>query len=532
MGQVYLAEDMRVGGVKVAIKFLSQAMLNKRMRERFETEAKTSALLGQNSMHIVRVTDYGVSEDIPFYVMEYLQGDSLSEIISNQPLLLPRFLSLARQICLGLERAHEGIQKEGKTIPIIHRDIKPSNILVSQDPTLGELVKILDFGIAKLLQEDAGMTNCFMGTLAYSSPEQMDGKELTSASDLYSLGVMMFQMLTGKMPLVAETHTFGSWYKAHQSQAPRSFKSVEPNLNLPQEVEKLVMKCLAKNPKSRPQSAREIINTLQGLEKADRPPSQPITQAKTPPIDEPISKTPSRPPSQPKDQPQPISKASTVPEKSAQLIVAQQQREDILAAVKICQAQSWPKKKPIAQIVFPHLIKVGNQTLVTLWAMLSAKEIEQRQVSKLYNKLYKNFLCSIAPHPMVLWLTVLYNEREGPRWLPCYLDLKTATGQEMVRQLGEIGRYRLLLFPLEGPHTCAEVMTIALNQEQCRRLLDWANKSQLLPESQPSLSKELLKQELDKLQPQILLKLESDETGSFSSYSDRTAAAQQHHGNS
>ncbi|MBO1347305.1 MAG: hypothetical protein EBE86_007855 [Hormoscilla sp. GUM202] len=158
--------------------------------------------------------------------------------------------------------------------------------------------------------------------------------------------------------------------------------------------------------------------------------------------------------------------------------------------------------------------------MVTLWAMLSAREIEQRQVNKLYNKLYKNFLCSMAPHPMVLWLTVLYNQPQGPRWLPCYLDLKTATGQEMARQLGEIGRYRLLLFPLEGPHTCAEVMTISLSQEQCRRLLDWRNKSQLLPESQPSLSKELLKQELDKLQPQILLKLESDDTVSFSSGSD------------
>lgn len=532
MGQVYLAEDMRVGGVKVAIKFLSQAMLNKKMRERFETEAKTSALLGQNSMHIVRVTDYGVTEEeTPFYVMEYLRGESLSDIISDRPLLLDRFLSLARQICLGLERAHEGIHKDGKIIPIIHRDIKPSNILVSQDPTLGELVKILDFGIAKLLQEDAGVTNCFMGTLAYSSPEQMDGKELTSASDLYSLGVMMFQMLTGKMPLMAETHTFGAWYKAHKSQAPRSFQSVDTNLNLPQELEKLVMECLAKNPKSRPQSAREIINTLQVLEKASRPPSppksQPKSQSKSQPIEPEISKTPEDPQSQPIKQE--VSKNPTVPEKSAQLMVVKPQ-QDVPGADEICQAQSWPKNKPLAQIVFPHLIKVGNQKLVTLWAMLSAREIEQRLVHKLYNKLYKNFLCSIAPHPMVLWLTVLYNQRQGPRWLPCYLDLKTATGQEMARQLGEIGRYRLLLFPLEGPHTCAEVMTISLNQEQCRRLLDWANKSRLLPESQPSLSKELLKLELEKLQPQILLKLESGDSGSFSLGSDRAAAAQQHRG--
>ncbi|MBC6473925.1 MAG: hypothetical protein GDA48_14890 [Hormoscilla sp. GM102CHS1] len=81
---------------------------------------------------------------------------------------------------------------------------------------------------------------------------------------------------------------------------------------------------------------------------------------------------------------------------------------------------------------------------------------------------------------MVLWLTVLYNQRQGPRWLPCYLDLKTAQGQEMARQLGKIGRYWLLLFPtvrgrpekLEGPHTCAEVMTITLNQGQCSQMLE------------------------------------------------------------
>lgn len=215
MGQVYVAEDVALGGLPVAVKFLSQTLLNRKMRERFEREAKTCAQLGQRSIHIVRVTDYGVDEDeVPFYVMEYLKGESLSEVISHHVLSLPRFLSLTRQICLGLQCAHQGIQIDGKICPIVHRDIKPGNILVGHNDSLGELVKILDFGIAKVLEPEGNQTQCFMGTLAYSSPEQMEGRELDARSDIYSLGVMLFQMLTGKMPLNADTHSFGGWYKA------------------------------------------------------------------------------------------------------------------------------------------------------------------------------------------------------------------------------------------------------------------------------------------------------------------------------
>jgi serine/threonine protein kinase len=178
MGRVYLAEDTLLGGVMVAVKFLAQTLLNKKMRDRFVQEATTCAQLGQKSSHVVRVTDYGVSEDeVPFYVMEYLQGDSLSKIVSKEPLPIPRFLGLSRQICLGLKSAHDGIRVKGYDTPIaiIHRDIKPSNILVTQDPTLGELAKILDFGIAKLLQADADQTSSFMGTLAYASPRADGG---------------------------------------------------------------------------------------------------------------------------------------------------------------------------------------------------------------------------------------------------------------------------------------------------------------------------------------------------------------------
>jgi len=519
MGKVYLAKDARVGGVLVAVKFLSQALLNKKMRDRFEREATTCALLGQHSLHIVRVMDYGVSDEIPFYVMEYLQGDSLSDVIREDNINLERFLSLARQIALGLQCAHEGIQKDGKTVPIVHRDIKPSNILVTQDSSFGELVKILDFGIAKLLQEEtAGQTNCFMGTLAYSSPEQMEGKELTSSSDLYSLGVMMFQMLTGHMPLTAETHTFGAWYKTHHFQTPRSFESVSPYLKLPSELKSLVFRCLAKKPKERPQSAREIVETLQKLEKnlhtspaapAQNPQNpQNGTQPSTAP--KPTSKA-SPAPVNPSPSVKPSPAPSVSPKHSPGRAAGKLQVIEAAPAIDmVCWEQTWPKGKPLAQIVFPQVLETKTeQSVVTLWAMLKKEEIEQRQMNRLYNKTYKNFLYSVSPHPMILWLTVLYDPKQGPRWLRYYLDLKSNKGRRLAHLLAQTGHYCLLFFALEEPGRCADVMSVNINYAQRQRLQDWASASGSLAGGQPTRSKELLQKEFEKLQPQIMMKLEA-----------------------
>ena len=249
MGQVYRAEDTLLGGVTVAVKFLSHTLLNQKMRERFEQEATVSALLGEKSIHIVRVRDYGVDENqVPFYVMEFLQGENLDDILL-QPLAIPRFVKLARQICLGLESAHQGITFKNQLCPIIHRDIKPSNIFVLQDPSLGEFVKVLDFGIAKLIQSNDAQTHSFMGTLAYCSPEQMEGKELDNRSDIYSLGVVMYEMLTNDLPLIPETSSFGGWYRAHHDYEP---KEIDFNLNLPNELKTLLFQCLAKLPQERP----------------------------------------------------------------------------------------------------------------------------------------------------------------------------------------------------------------------------------------------------------------------------------------
>ncbi|MCC5615320.1 serine/threonine protein kinase [Nostoc sp. CHAB 5836] len=487
MGRVYLAKDTLLGCVPVAVKFLALSIQNEKMRlqDRFEREAKTCALLGQKSIHIVRVMDYGVDDNnTPFYVMEYLQGQSLNNIIRKQPLPLPRFLSMARQLSLGLQCAHDGIAVEGIICPIIHRDIKPSNILVIQDPSFGELIKVLDFGIAKLLQSDGDHTKFYLGTLAYSSPEQMEGKELDNRADIYSLGVMMFEMLTGKMPLVAPTHSFGAWYKTHHYQKPRSFAEVDPGLELPKEIENLVMSCLAKLARDRPQSITEILRVLASLEKPEH--TRKIKQD---------SHT--------------LVLATTVSNKLEQKTKANLQVCG--SNNEIARAISWPQNKPIADIVFPQPIHSNGEVLPALWVMLPQEEIQKRLVCSRYNQ----FLFISIPHPMLLWITVIYNRKHGAKWLPYYLDLKTSLGQEIVRLLHHTGYYRLLFFGREAPNRCTHILLSSVASAQRQRLQEWvAISSRLMSSGDPQISKSLLKNEYEKIKPQILTKLESIDTDS------------------
>ncbi len=514
MGRVYLAEDTLLGGVFVAVKFLAQTLMNDKMRDRFVQEATTCAQLGQKSIHVVRVTDYGLNEDdVPFYVMEYLQGENLSKILAKEPLPIPRFLGLCRQICLGLKSAHDGIRVKGyeKPVPIIHRDIKPSNILITQDPTMGELAKILDFGIAKLLQSDAEQTSSFMGTLAYASPEQMEGKELDNRSDIYSLGLVMFQMLTSKLPLQVESHTFGSWYKAHHSQPPRTVSDVNPQVKVPKIIEDLVMACLAKEPQNRPQTIGEILHTLEPLDQrfgtgfrigqrigatlSRVPVVKKPTEVVSP--THPTRKEPTHPTNPAASSPTPGKGVGVVPSKPIT-----PEKED-----EICRLTSWPKNKPIAEIVFPCPLPTSDRTLATLWVMMPKTEVDKRLLGARYN----TFICTMAPHPMVLWLTVLYNTQYGPRWLPCYLDLKSKSGQEMAFLLGQRGQYRILFFTLENPRNCAHVVPCNIVVPQRKLLQEWVMVARTHPVIGSSNdSKDTLRQELNtNLKPKILAQLES-----------------------
>ncbi|MEO1004296.1 MAG: serine/threonine-protein kinase [Cyanobacteria bacterium J06638_38] len=480
MGRVYRAKDTVLGGVTVAVKFLAQALLNDNMRDRFEREATISALLGEKSIHVVRVKDYGVDENnAPFYVMEFLSGESINDLICYQPVPLKRFLTLARHVCLGLESAHQGIFFNGELCHIIHRDIKPSNIIVLQDPTLGEVAKILDFGIAKLIQASANQTQSFMGTLAYCSPEQMEGKELDSRSDIYSLGIMMYEMLTMDMPLLPQNSSFGGWYQAHHNFQPEPFSG---RLNLPQELQDLVFRCLAKERDERPQSAREILEALDVIAKVGNP----------------VTINPSL-------ATQPQANIFTDQTTSNELVDDRTMNAET-SVTEICLQTPWPQDKPLRKIVFSQLVDTPLGEAPVLCVMLDQEEIYQRISSTRYNQ----FLYLSNPHPMLLWITLLYNPEYGAKWLPCYLDLKANKGQQITRALSQSGKYRILFYGLDEPRQCQHIARSMINQRNRKMLLQWANLSQVTPSiGEVKMAKRILKQELEKLKDKILSKVKA-----------------------
>lgn len=469
MGQVYRAEDRLLGGVIVAVKFLSQAQLNLKMKERFEREAKISALLGERSIHIVKVRDYGIDKvdgkEIPFYVMEFLQGRNLRQIIKTEPLSLQRFLSLTKQICFSLETAHKGITFQGELSPVVHRDIKPSNIFVLQDSGICDLVKILDFGIAKLLMTDVEQTQSFLGTLAYCSPEQMEGNELDCRSDIYSLGIIMYEMLTGELPIQPVVSSYGKWYEAHHNLQPNSMSSA---LNIPQELEQLTLKCLAKSPQERPQNVGELILFLEKLETS-------------------------------------LKSQSSFTKQDNLLFLDANQKNKEVAFYDVAVKSVWPRDKPVEKIVFPHLLQTAKKEIASMWVMLEEQDIETRMTSVRYNQ----FIFLASPHPILLWITLLFHPELGPRWLPCYLDLKSNTGQKIANLLAETGYYWILFFALEQPYKCRQLMSSTIAPSQCQRIKQWALNAQQLKGGNPNLARKILKEELEKTKPRIISKLQS-----------------------
>ena len=481
MGKVYRAKDNVLGGVTVAVKFLSHALLNDNMRERFEREATISALLGEKSIHVVRVKDYGVDEhNSPFYVMEFLSGKSINELIIHRPLPLNRFFTLTRHVCLGLESAHQGIYFNGELSHIIHRDIKPSNIIVVQDPTLGEAAKILDFGIAKLVQASANQTQSFMGTLAYCSPEQMEGKELDARSDIYSLGVMMYEMLTMDMPLLPQNSSFGGWYQAHHNFKPDPFCE---RLNLPQELQDLVFGCLQKAREDRPQSAQEIADVLESLESSSK------AYTSNPHLEQNF--------------------ASQTNQREKDTLEYRQAFEDktinsVSSTTDICLQTPWPENKPLRKIVFAQLIETPMDEVPVLCVMLDQTGLENRISSTRYNQ----FLYLNHPHPTLLWVTLLYNREHDAKWLPCYLDLKSNKGQQIARALAKEGNYRILLYGLDRPQQCQHIFNSTISDRYRKMLTQWANISEVTRSvGDLKMAKNILKQELEKHKDKILTKV-------------------------
>jgi serine/threonine protein kinase len=257
MASVFKTWDHRVERI-VAIKVLRSLDKNDlRAVERFRREARAAAALA----HPNAVTIYDFVEEMGqyFLVMEYIQGPTLKQLIGKRRQLQPReALEIATQVCSVLQVAHAR--------GFIHRDIKPQNIMLALSGMVtsvtGEnipLVKLTDFGIVRVA-EDAGLTNSgiVLGTADYLSPEQARGETLTASSDLYSLGVVMFEMLTGRPPFVGPTAV--SIAMQHASAAPPPLRQFNPAL--PPAVEQLVLRTLQKEPQDRFSSAAEMQQAL------------------------------------------------------------------------------------------------------------------------------------------------------------------------------------------------------------------------------------------------------------------------------
>jgi eukaryotic-like serine/threonine-protein kinase len=269
MGVVYKAQDTRLGRF-VALKFLPEAYADDRqLRERFQREARAASAL--NHANICTIYDIGEENGRVFMAMEFLDGMSLADLTRSKPLELDRLIDLAAQVVDGLEAAHA----EG----ILHRDIKPANIFVTRK----DRVKILDFGLAKIeaqapkspantdetlfethYETTGGAT---LGTVAYMSPEQALGKPLDARSDLFSFGVTLYQMATGQMPFHGDTSTI--MLLAVIQETPVA--PVRLNPNVPEELERIIGKCLEKDRELRYQHAADIRSDLQRLKRGESP---------------------------------------------------------------------------------------------------------------------------------------------------------------------------------------------------------------------------------------------------------------------
>jgi len=250
MGVVYKAEDTKLHRF-VALKFLSPSMTDDEARKRFIHEAQAASSLEHPNICSIHEIDE-TPDGHMFIVMPCYEGESLAEKIERSPLKLGETLEVATQVASGLARAHE----KG----IIHRDIKPGNILVTNDG----LAKIVDFGLAKLGgRTKLTRTGMAPGTVAYMSPEQLRGGDVDQRTDIWALGVVLYEMITGETPFRGDYEQAVSYSIVNDD--PKPLRSLRPDV--PVDVERLVEKALSKDPNERYQKSTELIGALQTLKK-------------------------------------------------------------------------------------------------------------------------------------------------------------------------------------------------------------------------------------------------------------------------
>ena len=281
MGEVYKARDSRLDRF-VALKVLpGAATLDAERRERFEREARAVAALNHPS--IVTIHSVETIEGVPLLTMELVQGRALSELISKGSLELSKVLKIAIAVADAVAAAHHR--------GITHRDLKPGNIMVGEREHDGR-IKVLDFGLAKLADASrewptaTTMTAApatgegrILGTAAYLSPEQAEGKPVDGRSDLFSLGIVLYEMTTGERPFTGDTSL--SIISSIVKDTPKAITEIDPSL--PRDLGRIVRRALAKDPERRYQSAKDLRNDLQELEASIEsgelmaPPAEPLS---------------------------------------------------------------------------------------------------------------------------------------------------------------------------------------------------------------------------------------------------------------
>jgi WD40 repeat protein len=263
MGEVYKAEDTRLDRV-VALKFLAPELTrDTEAKTRFVQEAKAASALDHPNIctiHEIDETDDGHL----FIAMACYDGNSLKELISRGPLEPEGAVAIAQQVIQGLTQAHER--------GIIHRDIKPGNILITSEG----LVKVVDFGLAKLIgQSHITGTGATVGTLAYMSPEQIQGVKSDHRADIWSLGVTMYEMVTGELPFGGDHPQARSYSIINMDPAPMA----DHLAGVPAELERTIGTCLRKSPSERYQSLGDLLAELQAVARMIAPEGEEITPA-------------------------------------------------------------------------------------------------------------------------------------------------------------------------------------------------------------------------------------------------------------
>ena len=247
MGAVYLGKDPKISRT-VAIKTmaLSQEFEDDKLvevRERFFREAKTAGRL--THPNIVTIYDAGEEHDLAYIAMEFLKGDDLTKYIKSHTLLsVPKVLSIIRRAADGIDYAHKN--------NVVHRDIKPANIMWDPDT---DTLKITDFGIARITDSSKTKTGTILGTPAYMSPEQLSGEKVTGQSDIFSLGTMLFQLVTGKLPFTADSMA-AVMYKIANEQHPKP-ESINPGI--PRCVSFVINRAMAKDTLKRYKCGSEMV---------------------------------------------------------------------------------------------------------------------------------------------------------------------------------------------------------------------------------------------------------------------------------